>query len=94
MDNENVTVHSHRYLPTRDPAHPPFTLNLIGQDEGKIQFPPELIDEEEGSEPIIVRHSDKSYSEFYNIIGTMVRPSWSPWARIDKTGHDPTCLSE
>ncbi len=60
-----------KFIPLSD-TQAPFTLHLIGYDEGSVIIPPELNDSANGSSPIVVKHSSNDYEEFYSLISQMV----------------------
>ncbi|GFZ43900.1 hypothetical protein JCM24511_01620 [Saitozyma sp. JCM 24511] len=62
-----------KFTPLDDPANPPFTLHLIGNDEGRLSIPEELLESEGGADPIVAIHSQGKYVEFYSDIAAMLK---------------------
>lgn len=66
------SIPSWTFTPVLDGPIPPFTLHLIGKDEGKLTIPPELMQEPDNGEPLVQIHSNGEYPQFYRAIASMV----------------------
>lgn len=60
------------FTPVLDGPIPPFTLHLIGKDEGKLTIPPELLQDPGNGQALVQIHSNGEYPEFYRTIFSMV----------------------
>lgn len=74
----NETILQRRFLPLTSLDRPPFTLNLIGYDQGSSNIPAELVSTESGSSPIVIKHSGGDYAAFYSLLGSMVSSPTRP----------------
>ncbi|ORY25477.1 hypothetical protein BCR39DRAFT_590175 [Naematelia encephala] len=71
-----------RFVPLDGRLDSRFTLHLVGKDDRKVRIPEELADDEF---PIVVRHPELQYDQFYDLIGAMdiVLPAFSTYHYLD-----------